>query len=304
MPSAPGPRRRRIGTPSLPWPDRRAACPVTGSCPWRQVSITFPDWTQAEPTVLTHLAPQLSAAEEKKQISAWFFIRKHPSWRVRYLPAPEAAAEAQACIEQHLTELSARRHISGWASAVYEPEVHAFGGVNAMAAAHRLFHRDSLCLLAHLRNDSGTRAGHRREISLMLCSILMRAARQDWYEQGDVWARVAEHRENPAEGTRQASTTLHQAVGRLISVDAESQMREEASLARAALWADAYAAAGRELARLHAAGQLHRGMRDILAHHVIFAWNRLGLPYSAQAVLSATARTVIFGPDPATGRSQ
>lgn len=36
----------------------------------------------------------------------------------------------------------------------------------------------------------------------------------------------------------------------------------------------------------------------LLAHHVIFAWNRLGLPYTAQAVLSATARTVIFGPDP------
>ena len=33
---------------------------------------------------------------------------------------------------------------------------------------------------------------------------------------------------------------------------------------------------------------------------MIFAWNRLGLPYAAQAVLAATAKTVVFGPDPAT----
>jgi hypothetical protein len=36
---------------------------------------------------------------------------------------------------------------------------------------------------------------------------------------------------------------------------------------------------------------------------VIFAWNRLGLPYSTQAALTAAAQTVIFGPDPSTERS-
>jgi thiopeptide-type bacteriocin biosynthesis protein len=168
-----------------------------------------------------------------------------------------------------------------------------------MAAAHLLFHQDSRCLLACLQDEDGAGAGHRREMSIMLWSILMRAARQDWYEQGDVWARVAAHRDQPPDHDPNTPGSLHAAVRRLMSVDAESQMRAGAPLARAALWADAYSAAGREFAALAAAGALHRGLRDVLAHHVIFAWNRIGLPYPVQAVLAATAKTVVFGPDPA-----
>jgi thiopeptide-type bacteriocin biosynthesis protein len=267
--------------------------------PWHQVNITFPDWGQAEPTVLARLAPQLCATEVEGPIDGWFFIRKRPCWRVRYLPVADAKAQAQARIEQHLGELAASRHIEGWTRAVYEPEAHAFGGPRAMATAHRLFHRDSCCLLAYLHGGGEAGVGHRREISVMLCSILMRAAAQDWYEQGDVWARVAAHRELPV-GRDPNVPSTQAAIHRLISVDAESQMREGAPLAYAARWAAAYTAAGRELAVLAAAGQLHRGLRDILAHHVIFAWNRLGLPYTAQAILAATAKTVVFGPDPTT----
>jgi thiopeptide-type bacteriocin biosynthesis protein len=272
---------------------------------WHQVNVAFPDWTRAEPTVLARLAPQLSAAEAEGLIDAWFFIRKRPCWRVRYLPDADADvdAKAQARIEQHLGELTASEHIGGWTRAVYEPEVHAFGGARAMTAAHRLFHRDSRSLLAYLQGESGAAPGHRREISVMLCSILMRTAGQDWYEHGDVWARVAAHREPPAGHDQTVPGTFQAAVRRLMTVDAESQMREDAPLAHAAGWADAYAAAGRELAGLAADGLLHRGLRDVLAHHVIFAWNRLGLPYAVQAVLADTAKTVVFGPDPATPRA-
>jgi hypothetical protein len=37
-----------------------------------------------------------------------------------------------------------------------------------------------------------------------------------------------------------------------------------------------------------------RGTRDILAHHVIFHWNRIGLPYKTQSILAHAAKTVIF----------
>jgi thiopeptide-type bacteriocin biosynthesis protein len=264
---------------------------------WRQVNIAFPDWNQAESAVLAHLAPHLAAAEAEGMIDAWFFIRKHPCWRVRYLPA---AAGTETRIEGHLDDLTASRQIDSWTTVIYEPETHAFGGVEAMAAAHRLFHQDSRCLLAYLQGNGGAGTGHRREISIMLCAILMRAAGQDWYEQGDVWARVATHREPPAGHGTNTLATLHASVRRLMSVDAASQMCDNASLAHIAQWADAYATAGRELANLAAAGALHRGLRDILAHHVIFAWNRLGLPYVVQAVLAASATTVVFGPDPTT----
>jgi len=270
---------------------------------WKQVNVAFPDWGQAERTAIAHLAPHLAAAETARTVDAWFFIRKRPCWRVRYLPSKylQTPARAGDWLARHLNELTAGREISGWASAVYEPETRAFGGARAMATAHRLFHLDSRCLLAYLRDDHATGSEHRREISVMLCSILMRAAGQDWYEQGDIWARVASHRQpcpNPDPGRLAA---FQARVRRLMTVDAESQMRDAAPLARIAPWADAYAAAGRDLAALAAAGALHRGLREILAHHVIFAWNRLGLPYPAQAILAATASTVVFGPDPAAG---
>jgi thiopeptide-type bacteriocin biosynthesis protein len=261
-----------------------------------QANIAFSDWDRAEPAVLACLGPRLLAAEADGLISAWFFIRKRPCWRIRYLPAAAGLRrQAQASVEDQLSQMVARRLADAWTRTVYEPEIHAFGGSHAMTTAHRLFHQDSSCLLASLRNQAG--GGHRREVSLMLCALLMRAARQEWYEQGDTWARVARHRPSPA---RSEHGSLPAAVRRLITVDGESQMRDNAPLAYCAPWAHAYRTAGRELAGLADDGLLHRGLRDILAHHVIFAWNRLGLPYATQAALAAAAQTVVFGPDPAT----
>ena len=255
---------------------------------WQQVNVTFPDWDHAEQTAAACIAPHLDADE---LAAASWFIRKRPCWRIRYQSEPGNRAR----IEQHFDELAAAGHITGWTRVIYEPEVCAFGGPQAMAVAHRLFHADSHGILAYLRDQPEGR--HRREISLMLCSIMMRAARQDLFEQGDTWTRVAGHRKPPP-GTPDGPGPLD-SVCRLITADAEAQIRDGAPLAHCAQWAAAYATAGRELATLAEAGQLHRGLRDVLAHHVIFAWNRLGLPYATQSVLAGTAKTVIFGPDPA-----
>jgi thiopeptide-type bacteriocin biosynthesis protein len=256
---------------------------------WHQVNVNFPDWDRAEQTSATRLAPRL---DNEGQVSAWWFIRKNPCWRIRYQAAPDARPRA----EQHFGELTAAGHLSGWTRIVYEPEIHAFGGPEAMDATHRLFHHDSRAFLAYLRDQPTGR--HRREISLMLCSVMLRAARQDWFEQGDVWARVASYRKSPP-GTVPELPRLLDSVRRLITTDAETRIRDGMLLARYAGWAAAYTSAGEELARLAASGLLHRGLRDILAHHVIFAWNRLGLPYAMQSALADTAKTVVFGSDPA-----
>ncbi|MEW1551603.1 thiopeptide-type bacteriocin biosynthesis protein [Streptomyces tsukubensis] len=259
---------------------------------WQQVNIAFPDWTSAEHTALADLAPLLFAAENEAAITAWFHIRKRPCWRLRYLPS----GGTQPPIGRKLDALTAAGHITGWTSVVYEPEVHAFGGTEAMESAHRLFHHDSRSLLTYLRDDDQAAGGHRREISLLLCSALIREAGLDFYEQGDVWARVAAHRPVPT-GWR-STVRQRTAVQRLITVDTDGQARANGLLARTAGWARAYTDAGQELNNLAVSGTLHRGLRDVLAHHVIFAWNRLGLPYAAQASLAATAKDVVFGPDP------
>ncbi|MGW0708181.1 thiopeptide-type bacteriocin biosynthesis protein [Streptomyces sp. NPDC002643] len=263
---------------------------------WCQANVTFLDWERAETIALAHLAPLLHAAEDEGAVTAWFIIRKRPCWRVRYLPA----ADGRDHIGRGLDMLVAQGHIKVWAEIIYEPEIHAFGGTEAMASAHLLFQRDSRSLMGFLQSDAGR---HRRETSLMLCSLMMRSAGLDWYEQGDVWARVSAHRA-PHPGAEQVhSDRLLAAVHRLLSVNGEDLMRTGGPLDHATDWSSAYADAGRELAHLASSGHLHRGLRDVLAHHVLFAWNRLGLPYTTQATLTATAKTVIFGPDPTTERS-
>ncbi|WP_181785482.1 thiopeptide-type bacteriocin biosynthesis protein [Streptomyces phytophilus] len=263
---------------------------------WCQVNVMFSDWEHAEATAVTELAPLLATAEDVGAISTWFIMRKHPCWRIRYIPV----TGVQNPMDRRLEELVSAGKVTGWTEIIYEPEVHAFGGAQSMDSAHRFFHRDSRNLLEFLRRDA---ARHRRETSLMLCSLMMRAAGLDWYEQGDVWARVAAHRALPPGSEQNSNDQLHTGVHRLLSVDPKYVVQPGGPLAAATEWVSAYTDAGSDLARLNETGQLHRGLRNVLAHHVIFAWNRLGLPYGTQAILTAAARTVIFGADPATERS-
>ncbi|WEH31958.1 thiopeptide-type bacteriocin biosynthesis protein [Streptomyces sp. AM 4-1-1] len=271
------------------------------SHPWRQVHVTFPDWAEAERTALARLVPVLVAAEDEKVISSWFFIRKSPSWRLRYLPGGNPS-EADAYITGHLVDLAGEHHVDIIAGIVYEPETRAFGGSEGMASAHRLFHLDSRNLLAHLArtNAASPGGGYRRELPVLLCTALLRGAGLDWYEQGDVWAQVADHRDRPDHVPPSRLPQLENNLRRLMSADIAGLTADGASLAFAADWLRAYTSAGRELADLTATGLLHRGLRAILAHHIIFAWNRHGLPHPTQAALAHTARTVVFGPDPTT----
>lgn len=263
---------------------------------WCQANVVFPDWDGAERVAVSRLAPVLRAAEDDGFLAGWFVIRKSPCWRVRYMPAIGGADR----IGQGLDDLVAEGAITAWTEIVYEPEVYAFGGPEAMASAHRLFHHDSRSLLEHLQREDRLQ---RREISLMLCSLLMRFAGLDWYEQGDVWARVSSHRALPADAPPANREQLHAAIKRLISVNGEGLMRTGGPLAHCEEWACAYSNAGLDLAHLTQRGLLHRGLRDVLAHHVLFAWNRIGLPYATQAALADAAKTVIFGPDPTAERS-
>ncbi|MEU4656825.1 thiopeptide-type bacteriocin biosynthesis protein [Streptomyces sp. NPDC023723] len=264
---------------------------------WRQINIAFPDWESAERNALTHLAPLLATAEIARLVGPWFFLRKAPHWRIRYQPPGDRAAA-----ENHLLDvlgpLQHAQHITAVTPVTYEPETHAFGGPEAMACAHRLFHLDSRHLIDHLARHPGR--PRRRELSVLLCTALLRAAGLDWYEQGDVWARVADHRDPPRTQPTDKLKTLRGGLRHLMTADINQLSREGAPFTVPAAWPHAFTTAGSELAALAAAGQVHRGLRGVLAHHLIFAFNRFGLPHATQAALAAGARAVVFGPDPTT----
>jgi thiopeptide-type bacteriocin biosynthesis protein len=248
--------------------------------PWQQINISYPGQTpqEREQRAVDHLSRVLPAAEAAGLITSWWVIRKG-AWRVRYLPAGQVGGErAHELITEGVS----------WTRDIYEPETHAFGGVGAMAVSHTLFHHDSRHLLGYLRqNPTG-----RRERSLVLCTALMRAAALDLNEQGDVWARVVQHRiehlNQPPTPDARTWERFTDDIRRLLTGTARTTDD----------WHTAFADAGTSLQHLREAGKLNRGLRAVIALHVIFHWNRLGLPAPTQAALAQAATEAIFGSAP------
>ncbi|MEU5908413.1 thiopeptide-type bacteriocin biosynthesis protein [Micromonospora sp. NPDC047467] len=261
---------------------------------WGQLNAELADSPEAELAVASTLARQLAEAEQYRVIAAWFFVRKQGHWRLRYQPGPDVPMEAAtSAITASLARLRAEDSIRDWAQVIYEPEVHAFGGPDGMRVAHRLFHHDSRAVMAY-RADTGGQRDHRRELSLLLATALLRAAGQEWFEQGDVWSRVVACR--PVEQPPGPPAGLAEAVLRYLSVDTspDGPLLNSGALAFASDWMTGFRTAGAELNALAHSGRLTRGLRAVLAYLVLPGWNRAGLPYLEQHALAATARDVIL----------
>lgn len=253
---------------------------------WQQHNITFADRDTARRVIVERLGPVLVEAENAGHLRGWWFMHKQP-WPLRY-----HADTPSALIESTLAGLVDAGAAVSVTRGIYEPETEAFGGPMAMTAAHELFHRDSRHLLTYLPD-----ADHlgRRETAVLLTCAMMRSAGLDWFEQGDVWAKVAALRPLPQTLPPERSVTLIPAMRTLLIADSHSLCRPDGPLHGHEEWMSAFETTGRKLAQLAAGGQLVRGLRAILAHHIIFHANRAGLFITEQSVLSAIAREIIMG---------
>ncbi|XUL89961.1 methyltransferase, FxLD system [Streptomyces galilaeus] len=209
-------------------------------------------------------------------------------------------------VESLLSELAADGTVRSWTYGVYEPETTAFGGTAAMEAAHVLFHQDSQRVLTY---QPGPGRLGRRETAVILFSSLMRAAQLDWFEQGDVWAKAALLRPAAEALTPERTAALLPAMRTLMTVDARSLCRTDGPLDGHAEWVAAFEQAGTTLAHLAAEGGLSRGLRAVIAHHLIFHANRAGLRPDDQSALFNTAREAVMGSSdntasPAEGTSE
>lgn len=125
---------------------------------------------------------------------------------------------------------------------------------------------------------------------------MFRAARQDWYEQGDIWHHVANQRPLPANTPTARIAELATALQTLITTNPAALIAPDGPLAYAAPWTAAFITAGQDLSAAASNGILQRGIRDVLAHHVIFHWNRLGLAAPTQGILAHAARDTVMHP--------
>ncbi|MEU2250948.1 thiopeptide-type bacteriocin biosynthesis protein [Streptomyces sp. NPDC019224] len=192
-----------------------------------------------------------------------------------------------------LHRLVADGHLQRWWPGIYEPETPAFGGKTSMTAAHALFVTDSR-EIQQLRRH-GLTVGP-RELSVLLCTIMMRAARLEWYEQGDVWDRVitTEHRSAVSDVPAERLNARAQEIRPLLLADSDALLRSEGPLEPVAGWAAAFRSTGHALAQGIQDGTLDRGLRQVLSYHVIFHWNRLGLSMRGQSILAWAARAAIL----------
>jgi thiopeptide-type bacteriocin biosynthesis protein len=250
---------------------------------WYQVRATFPDWDTAETTAARTLGPHLDQLTAAGAIDGWWFLRKQPCWRLRFI-RPQPAA-----VNRTLDQLTAAGAILSWWPTVYEPETAAFGGPAGIQAVHDLFCADSRGVLDYLRQP---RPGlGRRELSLLLLGGLLRGADLDWFERGDVFARVAQLRPAPGAAEPRIPLLVTDVRGLLVAPAEASDalLAPGGAVAFAAPWHTAHQAAGHRLASAAASGTLHRGLRAVLSHIVIFHWNRLGLSTRTQAILARAA---------------
>lgn len=258
---------------------------------WWQANLEFDDWNRAEETVVADLAPVLDHLAQKELLHGWWFIRKAPCWRLRLHPGD--SDELQAHASAQLDRLVERKRIGSWRPSYYEPEALAFGGPAGIRIAHSLFSADSANLMAHLR--TGQMPLGRRELSMLLCTELFRAAGQEPFEAADIWSRVA-HLRSPGAET-QTQPGLVQQLRAVLSYDTSPDgplFTSAGTLASGHDWAAAFHDSGRHLTRAANEGNLDRGVRRILAHHVIFHWNRLGLDVHTQHALARAAATALL----------
>ncbi|WP_026239492.1 thiopeptide-type bacteriocin biosynthesis protein [Parafrankia discariae] len=249
---------------------------------WHQVHVRPAGNHPADRTLATLIGPHLDAFVAGGAASGWWHMNKPPGWRIRLLNADTDA------VHQLLDDLTAAGAVAAWSPAIYEPETAAFGGDGGMGIAHALFCADSAGVLDFLRRNNPPLA--RRELSVLLISSMCVAAGLDWYERGDVFTRVAAMRPDPPPSP--ARTTFTAQLRTLLAAPTQTGsplFAPNGPAAFAAPWRDAFETAGGRLAAAASAGTLTRGLRTVLAHTVIFHWNRLGLPATTQAVLTNSA---------------
>jgi thiopeptide-type bacteriocin biosynthesis protein len=250
---------------------------------WWQAHVRPSSRHPHEISLAATVGPRLDALVESGAASGWWFMNKPPGWRIRLHETQSDAAR------QVLDELVSAGAITAWVPAIYEPETAAFGGTFGMDIAHDLFCADTNGLLSHLRTNDKLK---RRELSMLLINAMFDAARLDMFERGDVFARVADMRPQPSSDIAEQKSALTQQLRTITTAPADaidcSLVRAPNDLTRR--WRAAFDVAGRRFADAAlASGQLNRGLRAILAHIVIFHWNRLRLPAATQALLAHAA---------------
>ncbi|GAA2558030.1 hypothetical protein GCM10010423_69740 [Streptomyces levis] len=260
---------------------------------WFQANIRFVDYPTAPEAFRAYLLPQL----RQEAVGCWWFIRKHPHWRLRIQPAPDTSmADLVTETARSLDSAVSWHVVSQWRPTRYEPETIAFGGPAGMTITHRLFHADSLGVIAYdqLAGAEPNSLLEAKATSLLVLTSLLRAAGLEWGEQGDVWGQVEAKRVLPSDVPTEKISALADTMRQLLTLDT-APLLTDGPLSPLRDWVTGMERGGQALKNAAQNNNLLLGLRAVLARHVLFHWNRMGFTVQQQAIWSRAAREAILG---------
>lgn len=263
---------------------------------WIQYTITFASKKYDERQFAESMNYILRTEEQPLLLQEFWFLRKLGCWRIRFKPDRIGFGEAHYVLHEKFSKLIIDGLLESAVRGIYEPEIHAFGGAGGMKIVHSLYSQNCKNLI-EVFNNSSYPIG-RKELSLILYSALFSGARLEWYEQGDVWALVANERPCPSNGDSTKITS--------VASDVTAIMRASSNMSNLALkipdsspalvpWIKFFHATGRDLRHLSDHELMTRGLRRVLSYIVIFNWNMMGLDILDQSILACAAKEGFFG---------
>jgi thiopeptide-type bacteriocin biosynthesis protein len=255
---------------------------------WLQAGLSFRDAEQQQRLLASGSLPELV---EHSQARAFFFMRKPPGMRLRFLlPQQEQVQPIVSWLEHARDEGLFEQFEYG----IYDPETHQFGGPRGLDIFHGFSTCDSLSVLKFEALEAAGRASiDRRVLSLLVLNDLVARVAEDPWEQWDVWSEMelTGRRVDPdSEVAQQLRQDLdsNRELLRSLLFSREEVLAELLPEERALV--DGYAQANVEVARAlreaARARELSCGPRKILPFFVIFHWNRLGLELDEQVALT------------------
>jgi thiopeptide-type bacteriocin biosynthesis protein len=228
--------------------------------------------------VFAALSPCLRGWRRGGVVQRFFFMRKAPDMRLRFL-----SPEPDGVLRPELTSLLKTLRRDGWVQrffpSVYEPEVFQFGGREAMDLVHTYFDVDSLAWMEMDRLwAAGTATARADQIVLAVANDLFLRVLEDTGEVWDVWCNLV--------ALRPAAEAVVPGPVPILFIDSllpDVTRPEAAILAR-------YAKANQRLAtglqRVWSRGRLLSGLRAILPFVALFHFNRYGIDGPTQAALA------------------
>ncbi|TDV51904.1 thiopeptide-type bacteriocin biosynthesis protein [Actinophytocola oryzae] len=217
---------------------------------------------------------------DRRLVDDFFFMSKPPGLRVRFRPAPGHEHVVGAALDELARRWSAEGLVDDIVPGAYEPEEHKFGGHGPMRHAHRMFTVDAT---TWLRFHAGPRRTPAWALSFTMLRHVFDAMGIGGEREHGVWAQVVETgRALPTAVT--ASDAVKAGLRgwwRRSDVPREDEVRQLA----------ATHATGVASPAADWAASLHDTDRDrAVAWYVVFSWNRAGLSFGRQALLTEALR--------------